>query len=130
MCTLQENDYRRNQRRVAVARYLGELYNYSLIDSTVIFDTLYLFLTFGHERGKADPEKGSPIDAPDDFFRIRLVGPRPRLFLSFCLSPCPDRAERRPGCTDLHPPGHLRQLLQQGQGQGAARRLPHPPPGL
>ena len=120
MAQPQENDYRRNQRRVAVIRYLGELYNYSMIDSTIIFDTLYLLLTFGHERGKPDPERGSPIDAVDDYFRIRLV--------SACVlarrartRPCTDAsAPMRPPdvCTvpwtasDLHTTGHVRELLQ------------------
>ncbi|KAF3937458.1 hypothetical protein ABW19_dt0209589 [Dactylella cylindrospora] len=45
---LEENDYRMNQRRIATIKYLGELYNYKMIDSPVIFDTLYLILTFGY----------------------------------------------------------------------------------
>lgn len=78
----QENDYRRNQRRIAVIRYLGELYNFRMVDSSVVFDTLYLLINFGHERGRADPEKGSPLDAPDDFFRIRLVRSRYKVALA------------------------------------------------
>ena len=37
-----------NQRRVSCVKYLGELYNYRLVDSAVIFHTLYSFLTFGN----------------------------------------------------------------------------------
>lgn len=29
-------------------KYLGELYNYKMVDSPVIFDTLYRVVTFGH----------------------------------------------------------------------------------
>jgi regulator of nonsense transcripts 2 len=73
VCPLQENDYRHNQRRVAGARYLGELYAFALIDSSVIFATLYLLLAAGHMGGRPDRERGAAIDGPGDFFRIRLV---------------------------------------------------------
>eukprot|EP00271_Cylindrocystis_brebissonii_P022269 TRINITY_DN8510_c0_g1_i1.p1 TRINITY_DN8510_c0_g1~~TRINITY_DN8510_c0_g1_i1.p1 ORF type:complete len:572 (+),score=153.24 TRINITY_DN8510_c0_g1_i1:177-1718(+) len=49
-------------------RLLGELYNYRLVDSHVIFDTLHLILSLGY---------GTPehlvLDPPDDSFRTRLV---------------------------------------------------------
>ncbi|KAJ6258274.1 hypothetical protein Dda_7193 [Drechslerella dactyloides] len=69
---LEENDYRMNQRRIATIKYLGELYNYKMIDSPVIFDTLYLILSFGYEE---TPRPGlfNPLDPPDNHFRIRLV---------------------------------------------------------
>ncbi len=69
---LEVNDFRYNQRRIAEVKYLGELYVYRLIDSTVIFDTLYKILNFGHE-GYAQPGQICPIDLPDEYFRIRLV---------------------------------------------------------
>lgn len=46
---LELNDYGMQQRRVAHVRFLGELYNYEHVDSSVIFETLYLILVFGHE---------------------------------------------------------------------------------
>lgn len=92
---LEQNDFKFNQKRVAEVKYLGELYNYKMIDSPVIFDTLYRIVTFGHgeflslfgifplrglmanggcvEGGTPIPEKINPLDLPDDFFRIRLV---------------------------------------------------------
>ena len=70
---LEQNDFRFNQRRLAEAKYLGELYNYKMVDSTVIFDTLYRMVTFGHEGGRPIPGRPSPLDQSDDFFRIRLV---------------------------------------------------------
>ena len=70
---LEQNDFKFNQRRIAEVKYLGELYNYKMVDSTVIFDTLYRIVTFGHEGGTPTQGKTTPFDLPDDFFRIRLV---------------------------------------------------------
>lgn len=70
---LEQNDFKYNQRRVAEAKYLGELYNYKMVDSTVIFDTLYRIVTFGHDGGTPVPGKVNPLDLADDYFRIRLV---------------------------------------------------------
>ena len=36
-----------NQRRVSSIKFFGELYNYQLIESTVVFKVLYLMLQFG-----------------------------------------------------------------------------------
>ncbi|KDP46148.1 hypothetical protein JCGZ_06659 [Jatropha curcas] len=65
---LELNDYGMQQRRIAHMRYLGELYNYELVDSSVIFDTLYLILVFGHDTPERDV-----LDPPEDCFRIRMV---------------------------------------------------------
>lgn len=69
---LEFNDFKYNQRRIAEVKYLGELYIYRIVDSSLIFDTLYKILNYGHE-GYVHPDRISPIDLPDDFFRIRLV---------------------------------------------------------
>ncbi|KAI9710646.1 MAG: hypothetical protein M1828_002133 [Chrysothrix sp. TS-e1954] len=69
---LEVNDFKYNQRRLADVRYLGELYVYRMIDSAIIFDTLFKVLTFGHN-GWPRPDNICPVDLPDDFFRIRLV---------------------------------------------------------
>ena len=45
---LELNEYGMQQRRIAHMRFLGELYNYEYVDSSVVFDTLYLILVFGH----------------------------------------------------------------------------------
>lgn len=73
MLGLEQNDFKFNQRRIAEVKYLGELYNYKMIDSSIIFDTLYRIVTFGHEAGTPSPARTTPFDLPDDFFRIRLV---------------------------------------------------------
>ncbi|KAH8119395.1 transcription factor [Phellopilus nigrolimitatus] len=70
---LETNVYKANQYRVATIKYLGELYIYRLISSSIIFDTLWSFVTFGHPEGRPLPGQPCPIDMPDDFFRIRLV---------------------------------------------------------
>lgn len=69
---LEQNEFKYNQRRVAEVKYLGELYNYRMVDNPVIFDVLYRILTFGHG-GPPIPGKLNTFDMPDDFFRIRLV---------------------------------------------------------
>lgn len=70
---LEQNDFKFNQRRIAEVKYLGELYNYKMVDSPVIFDTMYRIVTFGHANGTPTPGRYNPLDMPDDFFRIRLI---------------------------------------------------------
>ncbi|KZT24214.1 ARM repeat-containing protein [Neolentinus lepideus HHB14362 ss-1] len=70
---LEQNVYNVNQRRVATMRYLGELYIYRLYSSSIIFDTFWTLVTFGHPEGRPLPRQPCPLDMPDDFFRIRLV---------------------------------------------------------
>ncbi|KAL6494999.1 Regulator of nonsense transcripts upf2 [Orobanche gracilis] len=65
---LELNDYGMQQQRIAFMRFLGELYNYELVDSSVIFDTLYLIPCFGHGTTEHDV-----LDPPEDCFRIRMV---------------------------------------------------------
>jgi regulator of nonsense transcripts 2 len=70
---LEQNTFKHNQMRIAQVKYLGELYNYKMVDSPVIFDTLYRIVTFGHEGGTPRPDRPCPLDMPDDYFRMRLV---------------------------------------------------------
>ncbi|KAI5578637.1 hypothetical protein POPTR_008G045400v4 [Populus trichocarpa] len=65
---LELNDYGMQQRRIAHMRFLGELYNYEHVDSSVIFETLYWILMFGHDTPEQDV-----LDPPEDCFRIRMV---------------------------------------------------------
>lgn len=65
---LELNEYGMQQRRIAYMRFLGELYSYRLIDSPVIFDTLYLIIFFGHGTSEQDV-----LDPPEDCFRLRMV---------------------------------------------------------
>ncbi|KAJ2953841.1 hypothetical protein O0L34_g1471 [Tuta absoluta] len=68
--TMEESHPRYNQRRIATVRYLGELYNYKLLDSRDVFNVLYSFITFGVTNEHANI---SHLDPPDNVFRIRLV---------------------------------------------------------
>ena len=43
---LEVNHPKFNQRRVSCVKYLGELYNYRMVESAVIFNMLYTFITF------------------------------------------------------------------------------------
>ena len=70
---LELNDFKFNQRRIAEVKFIGELYIYRLIDSPLVFDTLYKLLNFGWSSGFARPDDINPLDLPDDYFRIRLV---------------------------------------------------------
>ena len=45
---LEENNSKQNQRRIAVVRYVGELYNYEVINSDIVFSTMYSLISFGH----------------------------------------------------------------------------------
>lgn len=59
-----------NQRRISSVKFLGELYNYRMFDSSIVFNSLYSFITFGVTY---DLHNISPIDPPENLFRIRLV---------------------------------------------------------
>ena len=67
---LEVSEPKYNQRRVASVKYLGELYNYRVIESSVIFKVLYSLITFGVSW---DPAIPSIYDPPDQLMRIRLV---------------------------------------------------------
>lgn len=66
---METNMFRDNQRRLSTVKYLGEMYNYQLIDSDIIFNSLYLLITFGATLDSAVSE----LDPPEHLFRIRLV---------------------------------------------------------
>ncbi|KAL8678632.1 MAG: hypothetical protein Q9186_005022 [Xanthomendoza sp. 1 TL-2023] len=70
---LEQNDFKFNQRRIAEAKYLAELYSYRAIESSVVFDMLYRIVTFGHPDGTPTRGPFNMLDMPDDFFRVRLV---------------------------------------------------------
>ncbi|CAJ2512190.1 Uu.00g052050.m01.CDS01 [Anthostomella pinea] len=69
---LEQNDFKFNQRRLAEVKYIGELYNYRMIEHPVVFEVMYKITTFGHS-GPPIPGRINAFDLPDDYFRIRLV---------------------------------------------------------
>lgn len=66
---METNVFRDNQRRLSSIKLLGEMYNYQLIDSQIVFSTLYLLLTFG----ACVDMSLSELDPPEHLFRIRLI---------------------------------------------------------
>lgn len=58
------------QRRIAMAKYLGELYIYRLIDSQNVFNTLYSIISYGVTWNH---EVISPVDPPESLFRLKLA---------------------------------------------------------
>lgn len=58
------------QRRVAMAKYLGELYNYRLIESSNVLNTLYSIISFGVT---FNHEIVSEMDPPGSLFRLKLA---------------------------------------------------------
>uniref|UniRef100_A0A2C9JCU8 Regulator of nonsense transcripts 2 n=1 Tax=Biomphalaria glabrata TaxID=6526 RepID=A0A2C9JCU8_BIOGL len=67
---MEINQPKYNQRRVSCVKYLGELYNYRMVESSVIFKILYSLITFGLS---LDEKVISPLDPPEHLFRLRLV---------------------------------------------------------
>ncbi|RWS03575.1 regulator of nonsense transcripts-like protein [Dinothrombium tinctorium] len=68
---MEINHPKYNQRRISMIRYLGELYNYRLVDSSVVFKELYSLITYGVYY--TPPGIVSDLDPPDNLFRIRLI---------------------------------------------------------
>uniref|UniRef100_A0A7N6B013 Regulator of nonsense transcripts 2 n=1 Tax=Anabas testudineus TaxID=64144 RepID=A0A7N6B013_ANATE len=66
---MEVNQPKFNQRRISSAKFLGELYNYRMVESAVIFRTLFSFISFGVNLDGSP----SPLDPPEHLFRIRLV---------------------------------------------------------
>lgn len=58
------------QRRIAMAKYLGELYIYRLIDSQNVFNTLYSIISYGVVWNHEFP---SLVDPPESMFRLKLA---------------------------------------------------------
>ncbi|XP_048010814.1 regulator of nonsense transcripts 2 [Chanodichthys erythropterus] len=66
---MEVNQPKFNQRRISSAKFLGELYNYRMVESAVIFRTLFSFISFGVNTDGSP----SPLDPPEHLFRIRMV---------------------------------------------------------
>ncbi|XP_059616183.1 regulator of nonsense transcripts 2 [Phlebotomus argentipes] len=58
------------QRRIAMAKYIGELYNYRLIESHNVLNTLYSIISFGVPM---DHAVVSVVDPPGSLFRLKLA---------------------------------------------------------
>ena len=62
---LERNDYKENQHRILAIRFLGELYQFMVINSELIFGILNMLIDLNNEHKYPD--------AKDDGFRIRMV---------------------------------------------------------
>lgn len=58
------------QRRVAMAKYLGELYNYRLVEAGAILNQLYAIVSLGVSW---DVQRPSEMDPPESLFRLKLA---------------------------------------------------------
>ena len=73
---LETNNFRLQQKRQAMVRFLGELYNYRQVDSSVVFETLYLLIDYGYPHPthwNSLHASLDQVDPPHDHFRQRLV---------------------------------------------------------
>ncbi|OLY85593.1 Regulator of nonsense transcripts 2 [Smittium mucronatum] len=77
---LESNLFINNQRRISDIKYLAELYDFRIIDSNEVFETLYLLINFGYTNNNEDgthvipyPGRSCYVDSPFDYFRIKLV---------------------------------------------------------
>ncbi len=67
---LQVNNYKYHQSGLGLVKLLGELYNHGVVNSVVIFDTLYVIIHFCHDMTKAQLE--APL-SEEMLRRIALV---------------------------------------------------------
>lgn len=74
---MEINEIQFNQRRIPMTRYFGELYNYRLSDSSLVFKILYSLITYGvyypEPKQTLSQIPLSQLDLPDNLFRIKLV---------------------------------------------------------
>ncbi|KAJ2007145.1 mRNA decay protein [Coemansia thaxteri] len=70
---LERNLFSHNQRRVAEARYVGEMLIYKVIDAKEVLGLLYVLISHGHCTPLAFPGRSCEHDLSGDCFRVRLV---------------------------------------------------------
>lgn len=76
---LEQNNFRHNQKRIAIVKFLGELYNYRMVDSPLIFSTLDTLLSTGHGMFEVHhsqairPSVDQLRDVANDDFRFYIV---------------------------------------------------------
>lgn len=69
---MEKNDFKESQRRVALMKFIGECYNYKVIDTHTLLDILYKHINYDIEK-RTEDEYMKSLDNPADSFRIRLV---------------------------------------------------------
>lgn len=70
---MERNDFKESQRRLGVAKFISEAYNYKLLHTDTLFDVLYKFINYDIELKVPDVYLQSLDENPVDSFRIRFV---------------------------------------------------------
>ncbi|XP_058061437.1 regulator of nonsense transcripts 2 [Anopheles bellator] len=68
---LEIHDNKLAQRRVAMVKYLGELYNYQLVEAGNVLNTLYSIISYGVQ--PTHSATASVVDPPGSLFRLKLA---------------------------------------------------------
>lgn len=58
---LEDPFHRQPQRAIGLCKLLGEMYNFSLVSSVLVFDNLYRFIHFGYLNRDGDESKHTRI---------------------------------------------------------------------
>jgi regulator of nonsense transcripts 2 len=66
-------NFEAKQRRISEVSFLGCLSDCQLVDTELLFDTLFMLVQFGYPQNQPRPDYYNELDPPGDFFRIRLV---------------------------------------------------------
>lgn len=100
---LEAHDFRFQQHLVMYIKYLGELYNWQLVDHRVIFETLYTLITFGHHlKGQLSPTEASELAATIAAASPTPVAPPPAT-LTTTTTATPIVAPVVPDINDINP---------------------------
>lgn len=67
---LESSSTKQSQRRIAMVTYLGEIYNYQLIEANDIIHTLYMIISLGVSMSY---ENLSEFDPPQSMFRLKMA---------------------------------------------------------
>lgn len=71
--SMERNDFKEAQRRVAVIRFIGEAYNHKLLHTDNLIDLLYRLINYDTHTRQPDLYLSTLDTNPIDSFRIRLV---------------------------------------------------------
>lgn len=69
---LEDNQFNLRQKRLSLVKYLGEFYNFKIIELDLLFNVLYQFIEYGHD-SDVQRHLQDLIDPPDDTFRVTQV---------------------------------------------------------
>ncbi|KAJ2617609.1 mRNA decay protein [Coemansia sp. RSA 1365] len=70
---LERNMFDRSQRRISEVHYIGEMLAHRIVDASLVFDLVRMFLRHGHHEPIPLRGRSCEVDTPSDYFRIRLV---------------------------------------------------------